>query len=86
MSWSIENLTKRCFKCNRLKPLFLFSKNRRNYQLKSDKGRLVNCRLCETIHFMHEKGKVVRYDFVSKKFNINKGLYNVNTILQTYFL
>lgn len=85
MIW-IENNTKRCFTCNRLKPLFLFSKNRRNYKLKSDKGKLVNCRLCETIYFMREKGEVVRYNFVKNKFNINKGLYNVNTILQTYFL
>lgn len=37
---------KKCFKCKRNYPLFLFPKNRSNYQRPSWKGRCFNCRMC----------------------------------------
>ena len=58
---------KRCFRCNRLKPLIWFKINPRKYQLKSDKGRAVDCRLCGVKRLIKQKGEVIKYNP-----NINK--------------
>ena len=37
---------KRCFKCNRLLPLWAYSRNKRKYQNATNKGRNYCCRWC----------------------------------------
>lgn len=75
---------KRCFTCRSNKPLFLYSDNHMKYKLPSDKGKMVNCRICETKYFINNKGNVVRYDFTNRKFVIKNYKVNFLTILKTY--
>ncbi len=37
---------KRCYTCNRILPLCLFTRNKRKYQNATNKGRNYCCRLC----------------------------------------
>ena len=76
---------KKCFGCKFKKPLFLFYKNRMKYQLKSDFGRTVECRMCTTKRFVRQKGKVVKYDFNIKKFQVTESRVTIWTIIKEYF-
>ena len=61
--------TKRCFTCKFNKPLFLFGKNNMKYQISSDMGRLINCRLCTVRNIIKEKGYVIRFNFQTRRFD-----------------
>ena len=37
---------KRCYKCNKWYPLFMFKKDNRKFQLKIALGKVRNCRVC----------------------------------------
>lgn len=76
---------KRCFGCNKLKPLFWFKVNQRKYQLKSDKGRAVDCRLCGVKRLIKQKGEVIKYNPATNKYNSIKLKVNLLNILKTYF-
>lgn len=75
---------KRCFTCNIKKPLFLFKKNRMKYQLKSDFGRCVECRLCSVKRLIKQKGKVVKFNFNVKKMEIVNIKVNFLNIILEY--
>lgn len=75
---------KTCFTCKRKKPLFLFKKNRMKYQLKSDFGRVVECRLCTVKRFINQKGKIVKYNWNIKKFEVVKSKLNLINIIKEY--
>lgn len=74
--------TKRCFSCNKTKPLFLFNINTTKHSIASDKGRCVNCRKCSTINFIKNKGYVVAY--IDKKFQLKQYEYNLISIIKYY--
>ena len=58
----IRKKVKKCFTCNRKYPLFLFGKtNPKDYQLKTDQGRLTECRFCEYKRIKKEEGKLHPY-------------------------
>jgi len=61
---------KRCFTCRKNKPLLLFGTNKRKYQIASDKGKMINCRLCETKRFINNKGEIIKFNYNINKFNI----------------
>lgn len=69
---------KKCFTCKCNKPLFLFHRNRMKYQIASDKGRAVECRLCCAKRLLRQDGTIVKYNFDLKKFEI---IYIKPTIL-----
>jgi hypothetical protein len=72
---------KRCFTCKKNKPLILFGTNKRKYQISSDKGKLINCRLCETKKFIRNKGNIVKFNYKTNRFDIvKKGLSIINVI------
>ncbi len=60
---------KRCFTCKRVKPLFMFGKNRMKYQIKSDMGRLIDCRLCTIKRIYKQDGNYIAYNFTTKRFD-----------------
>jgi hypothetical protein len=37
---------KRCYKCDKRKPLFLFKKDSSKYQIKSSQGKCICCKKC----------------------------------------
>ena len=53
-------LGKRCDKCKRWYPLFMFKKDSRKYQLPIALGRVRKCKICS--HIESGKGTVVRWD------------------------
>jgi len=75
---------KRCFKCTRKYPLFLFGKNNMKYVIKSDKGRLIECRICTVKRFIKEEGKIVKYNFIIKKFEIITLKINLKNIINQF--
>jgi DNA-directed RNA polymerase subunit RPC12/RpoP len=75
---------KNCFTCKHKKPLILFKKNRMKYQLKSDFGRCVECRSCSVKRFIKQKGKIVKYNFNIKKFEILELKINLINIINQY--
>lgn len=75
---------KRCFTCNRLKPLIFFKINNRKYQLKSDKGRAVNCRLCNVKRLIKQDGKVIKYNYVTNKYDAVTIKTNLLNIIKYY--
>lgn len=75
---------KRCFTCKHKKPLILFKKNRMKYQLKSDFGRCVECRLCSVKRLIKQKGKVVKFNFNVKKMEIVNIKLNFKNIILEY--
>lgn len=76
---------KKCFTCNIKKPLFLFHKNRMQYQLKSDFARCVECRMCTVKRLIKQNGKVVKRNFETNKFEIVKIKINLKNMLKEYF-
>ena len=75
---------KQCFTCKRKKPLIFYKKNRMKYQLKSDHGRVVECRLCTVKRFIKRQGKIVKYNFDTKKFELLTMKVNLINILKQY--
>ena len=75
---------KRCFTCNRLKPLILFKINNRKYQLKTDKGRAVNCRLCNVKRLIKQNGEVIKYNFETNKYDAVTIKTNLINIIKYY--
>lgn len=75
---------KRCFTCKHKKPLFLFKKNRMKYQLKTDFGRCVECRLCSVKRLINQKGKIVKFNFNVKKMEIVNIKLNFKNIILEY--
>lgn len=75
---------KKCFSCNKKKPLFLFKKNRMKYQLKSDIGRCVECRMCTAKRFINQNGKIIQRNFQTNKFEITQTKVNVINIIKQY--
>lgn len=71
---------KRCFTCKRLKPLIWFKINNRKYQLKSDKCRAVNCRLCNVKRLIKQDGQIIKYNYETNKYEpitIKTNLINI---------
>ena len=61
--------TKRCFRCDKIKPLDAFNINRMKYQLKSDKGHATTCKKCMIKHTSADmKGMI--YNFDTGKFEV----------------
>jgi hypothetical protein len=79
------NMIKRCFSCNRLKPLIWFKINPRKYQLKSDKGRAVNCRLCNVKRLIIQK-EVIKHNPLTNKYDTVKIKINLLNLLKYYFI
>ena len=77
---------KRCFGCNRLKPLIWFKINPRKYQLKSDKGRAVDCRLCAVRRLIKQKGEIIKYNPSINRYDTINLKINLWNILKTYFI
>lgn len=75
---------KSCFTCKHKKPLFLFKKNKMKYQLKTDFGRCVECRLCSVKRLIKQKGKVIKYNFNVKKMEIVNIKLNFKNIILEY--
>lgn len=75
---------KRCFTCKRLKPLIWFKINKRKYQLKSDKGRAVDCRLCNVKRLLKQNGLVLKYNYVTNKYDAIKIKINIINIIKYY--
>ena len=63
---------KRCFTCKHNLPLFFFKKDRRLYQLKSNKGRLYSCKICNANRLYKDDGTIVRYNFEIKRFEVKQ--------------
>lgn len=76
---------KRCFTCKRNKPLFLYGKNNMKYMLSSDKGRLVECRLCSCKRLIKQKGRIARYNFDIKKFEMITIKPTLINLVKEYF-
>ena len=77
---------KRCFTCNRLKPLIWFKINRRKYKIKSDKGRAVNCRLCNVKRLIKQNGEVLKYNYVTNKYDVVRIKKDLIRIIKYYFI
>lgn len=77
---------KRCFTCHRLKPLIFFKINNRKYQLKSDKGRAVNCRLCNVKRLIKQDGEVIKYNYAINKYDAVTIKINLINIIKHYFI
>lgn len=77
---------KRCFTCHRLKPLIWFKINHRKYQLKSDKGRAVNCRLCNVKRLIKQNGEVIKYNYETNKYDAVTIKTNLINIIKYYFI
>lgn len=75
---------KRCFTCNRLKPLIWFKINKRKYQLKSDKGRAVNCRLCNVKRLIKQDGQIIKYNYAINKYEPIKIKTNLINLIKYY--
>jgi hypothetical protein len=75
---------KRCFTCKRLKPLIWFKINKRKYQLKSDKGRAVDCRLCNVKRLLKQNGEVLKYNYVTNKYDAITIKINLIKIIKYY--
>ena len=54
------------------------------YQLKSDKGKQVECRLCSVKRFINQNGKIVNYNPATKKFEIIILKVNIKNIILQY--
>ena len=78
-------MIKRCFSCNRLKPLIWFKINPRKYQLKSDKGRAVNCRLCNVKRLIRQS-EVIKHNPATNKYDTVKIKINLLNLLKYYFI
>ena len=76
---------KRCFSCKRLKPLMWFKINPRKYQLPSDKGRAVDCRLCTCKKFIRQNGEFIKHNPTSNKYDTIVLQVNLINILKIYF-
>lgn len=60
---------KKCFSCKKPRLLFLFSKNRRQYNLPADIGRCKCCNICELKKALKTLS-VLRFDFDIQKYKI----------------
>ena len=60
---------KKCFRCNKIKPLEAFNVNGMKYQLKSDKGCCITCKKCMIKHSSLDM-KAMVYNFDTGKFEI----------------
>jgi hypothetical protein len=78
-------MIKRCFSCNRLKPLIWFKINPRKYQLKTDRGKSVNCRLCNVKRLIRQ-GEVIKHNPLTNKYDTVKMKINLLNLLKYYFI
>lgn len=51
---------KRCFKCKRNYPLFLFHVNDSKYQREADKGVVIECRICTFKRIKKQNGVIIQ--------------------------
>lgn len=77
---------KKCFTCNKNKPLILYKPNKMKYLLPTDKGVLVNCRLCECKKIIKFNSNVVRYNFNIRKFEIVHIKPTLINLIKEYFI
>ena len=54
------------------------------YQIKSDKGRLIDCRICTCRRFIKQDGNICKYNFTNKKFEILTLKINLNNIIKQF--
>lgn len=80
----VNKYFKRCFSCNRLKPLILFKTNNRIYQLKSDKGKVVDCRLCTIKRFINQKGTYLQFNTTINKYDTIIEIVSLKAIIKNY--
>lgn len=78
----MKNHFKRCFSCSVNYPLFMYHKNNRTYQNKSDKGKVIECRICTVKRFIKQNGKIVRV--VNGKFTIVEKQVTLKNILKEF--
>lgn len=64
--------------------MFLYHKDTMKYQLKSNKGKVVECRLCRVKRFIRQKGEVVNYNLNTKKFEVIRLKLNFINIIKRY--
>ena len=67
--------SKTCFKCKHNYPLFLFHKDDSTYQLKSNKGKVVECRFCVLKRSKTQGGLMQRVNGKFEFTNINNFKY-----------
>ena len=53
---------KRCFKCKRNYPLFMYHVDSSKYQRESAKGKCIECRICTYKRMKKDKGIMQRID------------------------
>lgn len=75
---------KTCFTCCIKKPLFLFHLNAMKYQVKSNQGKSIECRLCTVKRFIRQKGHIIKFNFTTKKFELLHFKVNLLNIIKTY--
>lgn len=78
-------MMKKCFKCQKNKPLFLFANNHMKYQIPSDRGKLIECRLCSVKRIIIQQGNVVRYNNQTKRFGIVYIKPTIINLIKEYF-
>ena len=81
----VDKYFKRCFTCGINKPLFLFKTNNKKYQLVSDKNKMVNCKKCETKRLIKQQGEIIKYNFITNKYDTINLKINMWNILKYYF-
>jgi hypothetical protein len=54
------------------------------YQIKSDKSRAVECRLCTCKRFIRQEGSIVKYNFDIKKFEVIQLKVNRKNIINQF--
>jgi hypothetical protein len=54
------------------------------YVIKSDKGKLIECRICTVKRFIREEGKIVKYNFITKKFEVITLKINLKNIINQF--
>lgn len=54
--------SKYCISCGKNKPLFLYHRDDSKYQIKSNNGKCIQCRLCSFKRAYKDKGLMSRID------------------------
>ncbi len=53
---SIKTMKKYCFTCGKRLPLIMYHRDYSKYQLKSNKGKTIECRFCSLKRNLNDKG------------------------------
>lgn len=62
----------------------MYKQNKMKYQIKNNKGKLTECRLCSVKRLIKQKGKVVIYNYNTSKFEVKQVKINLLNIIKYY--